>query len=204
MDDVLLMAREDHMIDHRNILLLTPQRLGWQINWEKSELTPTHSINYIGYRLLTNEAGGYPVLKIPAERIRKLRKDIRWVLGVGHASARCLARIAGQCISMAKAVLIAKLLLRNIYHLLRQKESWENILMFNTSTVQDLEWWLMALGEWNGRSISACPVEIQIETDASQTGWGSHMTHNGKKASGFWDMAMAVAPSNNRELMAVI
>ena len=186
MDDILLMAQEDHIGAHRDLLLITLQRLGWQINSEKSELTPTDQIDYIGYRLCTSDPNGYPTLKIPPERIRKLRKDIRRLLSKGETSARSLARIAGQCVSMAKAVLPAKLLLRNLYRLLRTRTMWEDILVLDNPTKNDLTWWHVALDSWNGRNISTRPVQVQIETDASQTGWGGFIKGSDKKASGFF------------------
>ena len=94
MDDILLMAQPDQMPDHKQLLLSTLRRLGWQLNWEKSELLPTNSMPYIGYKILTNDSGGFPLLTIPAERIYRLRKDIRRVLAQSFVSARQLARIA--------------------------------------------------------------------------------------------------------------
>jgi hypothetical protein len=204
MDDILLMAQAGDMVRHRELMLLTLQRLGWQVNWGKSDLSPSQELTYIGYRLITNDQSGFPQLRIPIERIRKLRKDISRLLLRGCTTARCLARIAGQCVSMAKAVLPAKLLLRNIYRLLHQRVAWEDMLRLDAPTIKDLQWWFVALENWNGRDISTRPVEMQIETDASQTGWGANIIGSGKQAAGFWDMTMSLAPSNARELMAVI
>ena len=105
---------------------------------------------------------------------------------------------------MSKAVLPAKLLLRNLYRLLRRRVSWEETLWLDAPTRKDLEWWWSALENWNGRTISTKPVQVQIETDASQTGWGAYMVASGKMAAGYWDKTMSTAPSNARELMAVI
>lgn len=203
MDDILLMSQKTSMMEHRSLLLLTLQRLGWQINLEKSDLTPAQEITYIGYRIKTN-TGDYPSLSIPPERIRKVRKDIRRLLLAGKATARCLARVAGQCVSMSKAVLPAKLLLRNLYRLLKQRTSWEEILWLDSPTKKDLTWWHLALQNWNGRKLSTRPIDVQLETDASQTGWGAFLINSGKQAAGFWDRMMSSAPSNARELMAVI
>ena len=48
-------------------------------------------------------------LSIPCERIKKVKRDIKRTLNLGRISARGLARITGQLISMSKAVLPAKL-----------------------------------------------------------------------------------------------
>ena len=107
MDDILLMAKPADIMQHHEMLLLTLQRLAWKVNWDKSSLTPANIITYIGYQLQTNSLEGFPVLRIPAECIRKLRKDIRCVLLKSYATAHTLARLAGQCISMVKAILPA-------------------------------------------------------------------------------------------------
>ena len=98
------------MQSHRKLFLDTLTQLGWVINSEKSSLSPDVTKNYIGYKITT---GDKPTLHVPNERIHKLRKDLKRVLAQCHVKARMLARIAGQCVSMSKAVLPAKLLLRN-------------------------------------------------------------------------------------------
>jgi len=46
------------------------------------------------------------------------------------------------------------------------------------------------------------PVEAQLETDASQTGWGAVL--NGKQAAGYWDAQEVRMPSNYREVLAIL
>ena len=45
------------------------------------------------------------VIKVILDRIRKIRKDIGRVLRNQSVTARGLARIAGQCVSMSKCVI---------------------------------------------------------------------------------------------------
>ena len=201
-DDFLLMSKAESVQQHKSLLLSTLAKLGWQVNWSKSKLAPTQAIPYIGYIITTNDQSGFPTLTIPSERIYKLKKDITRLLKRGVCSARCLARIAGQCVSMSLAILPAKLLLRNLYRLLHSKAHWEDMLTLDQATTNDLQWWVGSLTNWNGRQISTRPVDVQIETDASQTGWGAYM--DGQAAAGFWDLRMSQKPSNYRELMAVM
>ena len=53
------------------------------------------------------------------------KKVISWVLKKRQATARHLARIAGQCVAMAEVILPAKLLLPNVYRLIAHKMSWQ-------------------------------------------------------------------------------
>ena len=123
-DDILLLAQPEDIKAHSDLLLSTLRSLGWTTNLEKSCLVPRYSQNYIGYRLDSHGPDGYPVIRIPPARVHQLHKDIKRVLKQGCMTATVLARICGQCVSMAKAVLPGKLLLRNAYRLLRQRVSW--------------------------------------------------------------------------------
>ena len=200
-DDFILMAQELCIQSHKVVLLDTLCKLGWAINYDKSSLQPEESKTYIGYKITT---GDKPTLRIPNERIYKLRKDVKRILTHNTVNARMLARVAGQCISMAKAVLPAKLLLRNAYRLLASKTSWSDTLVLDMNTRKDLEWWVQALSTWNGAPIQTRPIDLQMETDASMSGWGAHIKGTSQLAAGFWNDRLAQMPSNYRELMAVL
>ncbi|XP_072050326.1 uncharacterized protein [Amphiura filiformis] len=103
---------------------------------------------------------------------------------------------------MSKAVLPGKLLLRNVYRLLATKLSWDQELVMDSETRADLTWWNHAVTAWNGSPIMVGPVDVQIETDASQTGWGAGCQN--QHAAGFWNRRMAEMPSNYREMMAIL
>lgn len=200
-DDFMLLAEKQCIQSHKDLFLDTLVNLGWVINHEKSSLLPEVTKNYIGYKVTT---GKNPTLCVPNERIHKLRKDLKRVLTQCQVKARMLARIAGQCVSMAKAVLPAKLLLRNTYRLLASKNSWSDVLTMDKDTKADLEWWLHALKSWNGAPIQTGPVDFQMETDASMSGWGARVKGSDKRAAGFWNHRLSEMPSNYRELMAVL
>jgi len=102
---------------------------------------------------------------------------------------------------MSKAVLPAKLLLRNTYRLLSSSSSWDSDIYIDDPTISDLTWWITALKSWNGFVLKPHKQSIQLETDASATGWGSCIGN--LETSGLWDKSMAVQPSNFRELAAV-
>jgi hypothetical protein len=198
-DDLLLMCNDDVLTDHREFVVQTLTDLGFEINFDKSDVAGGYCIQYIGFNVHTG--GKVPWITIPKPRIHKLKKDIRHCLKKGFVKARFLARIAGQCVSMCKAVLPGKLLLRNIYRLLGTRIAWNSVLALDCKSVEDLDWWLRALPAWNGAPLQVKAVDIQIETDASGSGWGAAC--GGKEASGIWSLDMQHKPSNYRELMAV-
>ena len=125
------------------------------------------------------------MLTIPGERIRCLKRSIKQALEKQTISARSLAQIAGQCVSMTLVIFPGKLLLGNIYRLLAKKKSWDDTLTIDMGAMRDLQWWQDAVKNWNGKLMCHFTPEVQIETDASAHGWGAQL--NTHRATGTWD-----------------
>lgn len=53
------------------------QRLGWQVNLEKSQLQPAQRVTYLGYELCSTPK---PFLQVPALKVRACREKIRYML----------------------------------------------------------------------------------------------------------------------------
>ena len=203
-DDFLLLSSEGSIDSDKRLFLDTLARLGWQLSTEKCCLTPTAKIEYIGFVLDTTAQDGTPCLRVPTSRVRKVRKDLARLLASECFSARRLAVILGQCVSMAKAILPAKLLLRNAYQLLSTRHSWDaKAMVLNAATRKDLTWWVQSLQRWNGLVHKHRPNAIQISTDASGSGWGGHLYNHNLSSHGHWDKSMKLRASNYREIMAV-
>ena len=201
-DDCLIIAQRASITDHGDFVLQTFEDLGFVINYDKSILTPVTCIEFIGYVIDSLGPDGKPWVSITQARIRKLKKDISRAIAKGYIQARLLAKIAGQAITMCRAILPGKLKLRSIYALLRSRELWSDLLLIDTSAKTDLQWWLSAIDTWNGSPLSSPPVELQIWTDASDTGWGAACGQ--LEASGSWDLDHINRHINYKELLAVL
>ena len=199
-DDFIILSKQ--MDIDKPIFLNCLQSLGWNVNWDKSSLNPSTTKEYIGYQITTDTEEGVPIISVTHQRVRKLIRDIGRILKLPTVSARVLARIAGQCILMSRVILPAKLLLRNIYRLLRTKSSWKTQLVIDQPAQADLIYWKDSLMAWNGRLVTSHLTDVQAVSDASQTGWG--FACMGEEAAGHWDKYMALQPSNVREMMAVL
>lgn len=198
-DDFILFATKDAIQSHKSILLSTLEQLGWVVNFEKSSLEPSVKKDFIGYTIDTS--GDKPIIRIPQQRITKLRKDITRCLGKGKILARALARIGGQCVSMYKCIFPAKLQLRNLYRLLATRTSWSDIIVLDQATINDLVWWKTSLSKWNGLVVQDFQIDIQMTTDASGIAWGAWIP--GHNAQGFWNRRISYRSSNYREMSAV-
>ena len=117
--------------DHKVFTLQCFEELGWQINKEKCQLTPGHRATFVGFDITIIGPQGSWIRVLP-QKIRKLRRSIVQILNKQYVSACSLVRVSGQCIAMTKAVLPAKLLLRNIYRCLARTLDWDS-----------QGWWLM-------------------------------------------------------------
>lgn len=200
-DDFMLMAGRDLIDAQKKILLDMLRDLGFLINWRKSMIDPDSTVTFLGHVLDSMGSEGVPEIRVTMEKVRVLRKDIRRAIQQGRISARILARIAGQCIFATQAVIPGKLLLRNIYRQIAQRQSWDQVMLLQDATLKELDWWFQALYTWNGRPIKVTSVDHQMFTDASHIGWGAVM--DSWEAQGFWNNLIAYKSSNFREIMAI-
>ena len=204
-DDFIVADTDDRIGQSKTFIINTLESLGYFINYEKSVLSPDYSASFIGYIIDTVREEECVWLRIPKDRIKKRKHDIKRALKCGIIVARGLARIAGQIVSMCKVILPAKLLLRNVYRLLSSRSSWQHKLSVDSATASDLTWWLAALDGWNGRAFRKTPQQfLQLTTDASGRSWGGKIVGTEYKAQGFWDKQTYQLSSNAKELLAVL
>ncbi len=200
-DDFIQAAPPLDIVAERDLVVGVLAKLGFYINVGKSSLDPAPVKVHIGYKIDTVKEEGKVWISIPAPRIQRLRHDINRLLRKDCVSARALARVAGQCVAMSTAIIPAKLLLRNLYRLLRTRSSWQEILTIDQGTRCDLQWWTSALSFWNGAAAPTQQVDIQVTSDASSTAWGGHCGNS--DAQGFWTPRVTHQSSNYRELLAI-
>ena len=186
-DDFLLCAKDNLICEHRDYLLSLLQKLGWTINKEKSSLTPEYKKQYIGYIIDTNKKENEIWIEIPKSRINSVKHDIARALKKKTITARGLARITGQIVAMSKAIIPAKLLLRNCYRLLRTRNNWSDTLPLDEASFNDLCWWFHSLKRWNGKCVSTSIRQEakQIATDASSLGYGGLILGTEIQAQGY-------------------
>ena len=151
-DDFLIMMRKMFTTDHSEFVLQTLQELGWEINWEKSKLIPLNYCEFIGFNIFS-KGNDSPWIQVTQKKLHKLKRHISVALKCEWINARFLAKIAGECIAMMRAIVPAKLLLRNIYRTLATKISWSSQVFIDEHCRNDLNWWFSSLKNWNGASL---------------------------------------------------
>ena len=112
---------------------------------------PVQNLVFLGM-VLDFETG---LISIPGERILKLESSIDSCLQDNFISARGLASITGQIISMSCAVgNVTRLLTRNCYAAIEQRTFWDQLLFVSPEFRNELSFWQSNIDSINGKSMS--------------------------------------------------
>ncbi|KAG0921287.1 hypothetical protein G6F29_014258 [Rhizopus arrhizus] len=83
---------------------------------------------------------------------------------------------------------------------MKSHPDWDRPHLLSKDSIQELQWWLKNLKQWNGRSFLPSTLEHTLYVDASNTGWGcAYLT---QRAHGYWTAQEAQMSINWRELKA--
>jgi hypothetical protein len=66
----------------------------------------------------------------------------------------------------------------------KQFKAWSSHIVIPTEAKEELFWWLDHLQSWNGQSLLPSSPQVEIFTDASNSGWGIVEGHNSGVANG--------------------
>lgn len=213
LDDLLIASASHEEALHRaqaTIDLL--YRLGFTINFEKSALLPSHSLEYLGFLIDTRSM----TISLPAEKVAKLRKAIRTFsrnAQAGPVSPREVAGLVGKLQATHPALLEAPLYVRHLRaaYLKQALHSWETpSVLLPEAAWAELRAWLSHLETWNGRLLIGREATRVLVTDASRTGWGAwlHLPQSPRRPLrqtwGFWMPHEKHHTSNWREATAIL
>ena len=89
-----------------------------------------------------------------------MKHDIHRGLHTGRLSDRAIEKIAGQCTSMAKAILPANC------------KTWQDFLKLTQCATDDIHWGLDSVSSWKGVVFINKSTDVHIKCDASSKGFG--------------------------------
>jgi hypothetical protein len=199
LDDFIGLSRSKSVVLRRKFLDLLCD-LGLHISKEKSSLELEQAKEFLGLMVKTVER---PMFYVPSKKKIEVTKEISRLLKKRSEllPARRVARVAGLCISLSRAVGPTRLLMRNLFKDLQRKPNWNAKIQLSEAAIQDLIWWKDVMEFWDGKIVVPSKADVVIYTDASNSGWGGAMDL--KSARGFWTPAMMEESINYRELMAI-
>lgn len=192
--------RKDYLIRKVTQVVELLEELGFMVNREKSQLSPTQEMPYLGLVVDSRDMK----LRLPQEKMIHLREYCSQILSKGSLLVRELAKMVGTLLATQRAVLQAPLYYRQLQQLitqsLRQSPSFEAMVSLDAGTRKDLEWWIHHLSEWNRRDIQPKMTDFLMETDASKLGWGANC--KGARTGGYWSPQEQCLHINCLELQA--
>ena len=185
LDDILIMAESEALaLHHAASTLNLLEGLGFIVNYNKSQLTPCQSIEFLGFLINSTNL----TLQLPGEKLRKIRKTCQDILEKTEISVRELSKFLGLLTSSIQAIFLGPLHYRHLQRLknttMTSEQSYEAILTLDSAAREEVLWWRDHLQGWNGKALFQHPIDLIIETDASRKGWGAYC--EGVSTGGPW------------------
>ena len=63
-------------------------------------------------------------------------------------------------------------------------QNYDHPCLLSSEALEELDWWIDHLTDWNGRRLLTPKPDLVIETDASTVGWGSSCQNS--QTGGLW------------------
>jgi len=202
LDDLIIAAATKELSrKHTKMVWDKLASLGFLTKESKSSLTPSQTIQHLGYEIDTRNM----TLRIPGNKIRDVRREASKLLNKGTCTVRQLSSFIGKAIAMTAAVFPARLKIQHLQTVkiqaLKSGISWEDSVSLTTTATEELLWWRTHLRQWNGLSWIVANPQVDIYTDASTSGWG--VVINNHSYSGSWTAAEQPRHINYKELLTV-
>ena len=202
LDDWLVRARSHQAcLQHTQELVKLCQELGWLVNLEKSELEHKQIFDCVGYQFDLRAGRVRPT----PDRWQNLQDKVSEILSLPACPVRQLMSLIGLLTATEKQVHLGRLHMRPIQWHLRNNwrvpESLEKVIQIPRSLHPHLQWWLLEENVLIGQPLHPIKHTLQIFTDASKEGWGTHL--NERTARGSWSLPESKLHINYLELKAV-
>lgn len=178
------------------------QSLGFFINVEKSSLSPSNSLQFLGFVLDTDSMRIFPTL----EKVQKTKDLLMTISQPGRFKIRTVASLVGVLNDLTKGVDYG---LAHIKDLEREKNlalevagdrGFEGKMSIAQPGRLNMLWWFQNLDSAS-RDIRLHAPTIELRTDASKEGWGG--VSDGQMAQGRWLPHEKLFHINVLEILAV-
>ena len=203
LDDWLLLNRDRHELStHMAQLLKACLRLGLLVNFEKSELIPSQNLQFLGDQYDFRSG----IIQPTEERFQKICRKIGRIVANSSTTVKHLYSLMGLLVSTEKTVPLGRLHYRSFQRVVIRalSQNWKDAVLVQLSNTEllSLLWWISPSNVLAGVSMIQAAPSLQIQTDASTSGWGFFF--QGKVWSGSWSLADSQLHINLLEMLAVL
>ncbi|XP_056608266.1 uncharacterized protein LOC130425869 [Triplophysa dalaica] len=204
LDDWLILAHSREALSgHTQMLLRHLTSLGLRVNMQKSKLTPSQSITYLGVCFDSVEMRA----RLSQERTESISSALHLLRPGRSVPLREFQRLLGLMASASAVCHLGLLHMRPLQFWLKARVPWRAWSSGRVRVPVTLSC-LSALSPWRDPSMFSRGVplglvtrRIVVTTDASSSGWGA--VCEGMPASGLWTQSQRKWHINCLELMAV-
>uniref|UniRef100_A0A914PIU4 Reverse transcriptase domain-containing protein n=1 Tax=Panagrolaimus davidi TaxID=227884 RepID=A0A914PIU4_9BILA len=203
LDDWLFLADTAEKLE--NDLKLASEVLtasGLVINKEKSILTPTQKIEFLGLEIDSSTL----CFSVPMSKQEKIKSQAKTLHDNPITKARTVAKFCGLLASIKLASDYSALKARFLQKMLKgvsyKAKGFDCVLSLSPDAIAETVFWLNADAEVFSRRILPPPISMVVRTDASTLGWGC--SFNGQKTGGRWSLEEAKLHINVLELRAAL
>ena len=203
-DDILIMSESAALAaQHLEVLTHILQCLGFIINTEKSVMSPTQELEFLGMLVNTNTL----LLSLPADKVKQIRAEAIRISNMASLSARLLSHFLGKLSAATQAIPPAPLFYRCLQRdlqiaLINSNQDYEIPLSLSQPSREELSWWRENLPKWNGKPLKHKSEQVIISSDASLLGWGAACAKN--RTGGAWSVQEQTMHINSLELLAAM
>ena len=187
----------DNIIDTINML----RDLGYTIHVDKSILTPTQNITFLGFIFDSVSM----TITLTLEKKEKIKELALSILSSPTISIRKLAQFIGNIVASFPAVPFGKLNYRDMERnkvtaLKESKGNFDSVMDLSHRSALEIEWWIGNITN-SFNYIQRPEVDNVMYTDASKKGWG--VTYDNTSTGGLWDAIECEIHINWLELKAI-
>ena len=187
---------------HSQTIIKVLQFLGWIINFEKSDLTPSQDFQFIGMQFNTRR---FTVAPLPKMRI-KVQSVLQHWMANPNITARDLHRLLGMLVFMASLVRRGRLRLRPVQWWAatawcQRTGNWSDRIQVPQWVLSEVAWW-SSPAVLQGLPLAARETEVTLFIDASSSGWGAQLGSH--STQGQWSASQRLCHINVLEMQAVI
>jgi ribonuclease HI len=211
MDDLLILgsSSQETMETTRQVLLVLIN-LGWTISWDKCRLTPSQTVEFLGWEF------NLRTLTVRTTRSRRstLLGDLSLFLRTAkrrtYLRTKKLAALLGSLnflrLQFVSASLYTVKLNALKTHAVRST-GWDGQVRLTPAIAGELKWWLRTLTRNHPGELRPDAPKATLVTDASPWGWGASLQLEQRETVrtwGMWTLEETSLTSNHKECLAVL
>ena len=203
LDDWLIRADSPEQAQlHALTTIRVPQFLGWIINFEKSDLTPSQDFQFIGMQFNTRR---FTVAPLPKMHLKVQSVHQHWIANP-NITARDLHRLLGMLVFMASLVRRGRLHLNPVRWWAatawcQRTGNWSDQIQVPQWVLSEVAWW-SSPAVLQGLPLVTKETEVTLFTDASSSGLGAQL--GSRSTQGQWSASQRSCHINVLEMKAVI